>query len=207
MAAESALHGIDVSHYQNTVSWPEVAQSGVAFAFAKATEGITYVDSMFSSNWDGIKSAGLVRGAYHYYVPGDDPEQQARHFLTTVNLGAGDLPPALDIETLGDQTAAEVVQGIEAWLATVEKAVGRMPIVYTNLTTWQKLGSTQFGRYPLWIAEYGRSVPELPAGWTSWAFWQYSQQGTTPGVPVGVDLDRFQGSREDLLRMTLPGPR
>jgi GH25 family lysozyme M1 (1,4-beta-N-acetylmuramidase) len=31
--------GIDVSHYQGTINWAEVASKGVVFVYIKATEG------------------------------------------------------------------------------------------------------------------------------------------------------------------------
>lgn len=203
MASESpspapSLSGIDVSHYQGTVSWPHVLESGVRFAVVKATQGTTYVDPLFHANWDGVKAAGLVRGAYHFYTPGDDPAQQAHHFLSTVKLEDGDLVPTLDIETSNGLSAAEIVQGVETWLTTVQQATGCLPIVYTAPGFWKTLGTAAFGRYPLWVAEYGVSAPLLPSGWTHWTFWQHSQSGTVPGVSGAVDLDTFAGTLEQL---------
>ena len=201
--ADGQIPGIDVSHYQGTVSWQQVAGAGMAYAFVKATQGVSSVDSQFSVNWPGVKAAGLLRGAYHFYQPGDDPQQQAEHFLSVVCPGTGDLLPVLDIETLGSQTASEIVQGIQTWLGTVQSAIGRAPIVYTAPGFWNGLGTQQFGLYPLWVAEYGCSSPKIPAGWTSWDFWQYSETGTVAGVSGSVDLDVFQGSPEALRQLTL----
>ena len=199
----SQIHGIDVSHYQGTVDWQQVAEAGMAFAFVKATQGASGVDSQLGVNWPGVKAAGLLRGAYHFYQPGDDPQQQAEHFLSVVSLEPGDLLPVLDIETLGSQTASEIVQGIGIWLTTVQAAIGRAPIVYTAPGFWNGLGTQQFGMYPLWVAEYGCSSPKIPAGWTSWDFWQYSESGAVAGIAGSVDLDVFQGSPQALLPMTL----
>lgn len=198
------VHGIDVSHYQGTVDWAQVAGAGMAFAFAKATQGATYVDPLFAQNWQGARAAGLLCGAYHFFQPGDDPAAQAAHFLSV--LGAppavtGSLPPVLDVESLGSQTAAEVVQGVATWLVAVEAGTGCTPIVYTSPNFWAQLGTTAFGGYPLWVAQYGVSTPRLPAGWTAWTFWQSSQSGQVAGVAGAVDLDVFQGSREDLLQL------
>ena len=44
MAANNQLQGIDVSHYQGAVDWKKVKTAGIAFAYAKATEGNTYTD-------------------------------------------------------------------------------------------------------------------------------------------------------------------
>jgi hypothetical protein len=45
--SNGGAQGIDVSHYQGTVSWPQVFQAGIAFAFAKATDGLTWTDPEF----------------------------------------------------------------------------------------------------------------------------------------------------------------
>jgi lysozyme len=197
----SSIRGIDVSKYQGTIDWGRVATAGLAFVFIKASQGITGVDPELSANWSGAQTAGLLRGVYHFFQPGDDPAQQAEHFLATSPLGARDLPPVLDIETAGSLHPSEIVQGVETWLPKVQEATGRTPIIYTSPGFWKTLGATQFGRYPLWIAEYGVSTPIVPAGWSRWTFWQYSESGTVPGIQGAVDLDLFQGSLEELRAM------
>jgi lysozyme len=211
---QSRVWGLDVSHYQGTVSWTSVAHKGYKFAFIKATEGASSTDPEFSANWTGAKVAGLIRGAYHYYDPGSDPQQQAEHFLSTVwpnGLELGDLPPALDIETTGGQSAEEVVKGIQVWLSLVQQRTLRIPILYTNRGFWDGLATQQFGDYPLWVAEYGVAAPSLPAGWSKWDFWQFSQtgkvevkvevEGKETSKEVDVDLDVYQGSLESLQQM------
>jgi lysozyme len=200
--------GLDVSHYQGTVDWNSVAQERYTFAFIKATEATSWTDPEFSANWTGAKAAGLIRGAYHFYDPGSDPEKQAEHFLGTVWPGGGqpllepgDLPPVLDIETTGGQSAEAVVQGIQIWLSRVGEETLRTPILYTARGFWDGLGTTQFGGYPLWVAEYGVAAPTLPAGWQSWCFWQYSQSGRVDGISGPVDLDIFQGTLQSLQQM------
>ena len=43
--------GIDVSSYQgSTINWTNVKSSGVSFAWAKATEGVTVTDGDFAMN-------------------------------------------------------------------------------------------------------------------------------------------------------------
>ena len=199
----SSIRGIDVSKYQGTIDWSQVATAGLSFVFIKASQGITSVDPELSANWSGAQTAGLLRGAYHFYQPGDDPTQQAQHFLATAPSGIGDLPPVLDIETAGSLSPAEIVQGVATWLDVVQKATGRAPILYTSPGFWKTLGATQLGAYPLWVAEYGVSSPIVPAGWSRWTFWQYSESGTVAGIQGAVDLDLFQGSLEELRALTV----
>jgi lysozyme len=199
--ASSTVPGIDVSHYQGQISWTEVAHSGIVFAYIKATQGLTGVDSQLQANWSGAKDAGLLRGAYHFYQPDDDPEQQADHFLNTVPLGEGDLPPGLDVEISNGQSTSKIIQGIGVWLAKVKASTGQTPVLYTDPSFWATLGTgaDQFGSYPLWIAEYGNlTAPKLPAGWKSWTFWQHSETGQVTGISTTVDLDVFQGTVEEL---------
>jgi lysozyme len=197
-SAESQATGIDVSHFQGTVNWTEVAGSGVAFAFAKATDGITYVDPDFAVNWPAMQSAGLLRGAYHFYEPADDPASQAQNFLSTVSLASGDLPPVLDVETLGDVSSGELWSGVAAWLQAVQAATGRQPILYLAPEFWDDNSpDLALTSYPLWLADYA-SQPTLPNGWTTWHFWQHSETGTVPGVSTSVDLDLFNGTLAQL---------
>ena len=204
----SQVRGLDLSHYQGTVDWNQVFQAGYSFAFIKATDGITYTDPMFQTNWNEASAAGLLRGAYHFFEPADDAQQQAENFLNAVSLGAGDLPPVLDVEstsTSSQVSTSAIIDGVAAWLQMVEEAAGLAPILYTNSGFWNRLDTQQFGSYPLWIADYGVSSPTLPTGWTSWTFWQYSQSGQIPGIQTSVDLDLFQGSLQQLQQMVIGG--
>src|SRR5437899_3151687 len=93
-AAGPTLEGIDVSHWDGTVDWAQVAGSGRAWAIAKATEGVTFLDPAFAANWAGMKAAGLVRGAYHFFRPAHGGVEQADWYLSKVGaFAAGDLPP------------------------------------------------------------------------------------------------------------------
>src|SRR6478672_13057150 len=76
-----SLLGVDVSSYQGYITWSSVKGDGVAFAFARATEGTASVDSDFSGNNSRGKSAGLQMGAYHFAYPAEGcPSVQANHF-------------------------------------------------------------------------------------------------------------------------------
>ena len=82
LISASSLFGVDVSHYQGTIDWSKVAASNVTFAMAKATEGLSYVDPMFSTNYKAMKQNGLFRSAYHFAHPNEDANQQVRLRLT-----------------------------------------------------------------------------------------------------------------------------
>ena len=199
-SSPSRLTGIDVSHYQGRVNWSAVKAAGCAFAFAKATEGTGVTDPYFAANWAEMKAAGLARGAYHFFRPAEDAAQQAAHFLSTVQLAPGDLPPVLDVETSDNVSNSALVGGVQIWLDAVEPVAGVTPIIYTAASFWDAHLDNQFGAYPLWIAHYtaAPSPSPLPSGWTNWAFWQYSQSLHIDGVGGAADHDYFNGTAEDL---------
>ncbi len=196
------LSGIDVSKWQAEVDWQQVRQAGASFAFARATYGASEVDPYFAANWRGIKAAGLARGAYHFFVTADDANAQAELFLKTLGpLGAGDLPPVIDVEALSG-TGGDLVGGVQTWLTTVERATGRRPVIYTAPAFWNEYMTDGFGGYTLWVAEYGVSAPKPVKGWSGWTFWQYSQSGSIAGVHGSVDSDYFNGTAADLAALT-----
>lgn len=188
------VRGIDVSHWQGAIDWRAVEADGIAFAFAKATEGATFTDPAFTANWAGMGGTRILRGAYHYFRPQTDAAAQAAHFLRTVQLGASDLPPVLDVEVTDGRDRATLVAGVLAWLDAVERGTGKRPIVYTYQNFYDTYLAGSLAGYPLWIARYGGVAPSL-SGWT---FWQYSDAGSVAGVPAAVDLDRFNGSEAEL---------
>lgn len=198
MTDQSQATGIDVSHFQGTVNWAEVAASGASFAFVKATQGITYVDPQFAGNWPAMKKVGLHRGAYHFYEPADDPTSQAQHFLSTVTLEPGDLPPVLDVEINGGVSSSQLWSGVSTWLQHVQTATGRQPLLYTAPGFWDgNSPDLALCSYPLWLADYA-SQPTLPKGWSAWQFWQHSETGTVSGVSTSVDLNLFNGTLSQL---------
>lgn len=204
--SSAQLAGIDVSKWQGAVDWPRVKASGVVFAFARATYGAKEVDADFAANWRAMRDAGVVRGAYHFFVTHEDAAAQAELFVKTVGRPeAGDLPPVLDVEAESG-AGANLVEGVKTWLAAVEQGLGRKPIIYTAPSFWNENMTDEFGAYPLWVAEYGVSEPRPVKGWTTWTFWQYSQGGSVAGVNGTVDLDRFKGSAADLAALCASAP-
>ncbi|RYZ15472.1 MAG: hypothetical protein EOO16_27345, partial [Chitinophagaceae bacterium] len=106
MPTQYSIHGIDVSRYQQQIAWSAVGAMDIdgiriGFAFIKATEGVSNVDPSFKRNWRESKKAAIVRGAYHFFLPSKSGRLQAEHFIRTVPLQSGDLPPVVDIENAG----------------------------------------------------------------------------------------------------------
>jgi len=210
-----ALPGIDVSHWQETIDWPQVAGAGYTFAIAKATEGRTYVDPMYATNKAGAMASGLRFTAYHFARPDAEPNDaviEADHFVDVAQLGPGNLLPVLDLERTGGLDQTELTQWILTWLGRVTERLGVRPMVYTSPNGWaERTGDTtavaEAGYTVLWVAHWGVSEPRLPANdWNGngWTFWQYTDCGSVPGIQGCVDLDWYESS--DLGPVTIPSP-
>ena len=205
-AAALALRGLDVSGHQAAVNWAAVRSGGAQFAYIKATDGIRVINTRFASQYDGAYRAGLIRGAYHFARPNTSSgAAQARYFVAHGRGWSPDgrtLPGALDLEanphgpTCYGLSRSAMVTWIAGFTRTYHALASRWPVIYTTRNWWRACtgGYTGFAIYdPLWVARWATSPGPLPAGWSSYTFWQYSPHGTFPS-----DQDIFNGSAAKL---------
>lgn len=206
LPSDYEVHGIDISRYQGSIDWVRLATNQtslfpIQFVFMKATEGGDHADITFPFNFDQARRYGFIRGAYHFFTPKTDPHKQADFFIRTVSLTAGDLPPVLDVETLGKSTPQELKVAVKTWLDRIEAHYGVKPILYTSYKFKTRyLNDSIFNTYPYWIAHYYVDSVKY-AG--PWHFWQHTDVGNVPGIKEEVDLNVFNGTLQELVEMTL----
>ncbi|MFO0589910.1 MAG: GH25 family lysozyme [Polyangiaceae bacterium] len=207
--AGQTVPGIDVSVWQANIDWDAVKGKGIVFAFARAAYS-TSKDDYFDQNWAGMKSAGIIRGAYQYWRPDKDPIAQADALLNIMGpLEPGDLPPVIDVEETDGVGPTTLSDRLGQWLQHVESKIGRKPIIYSGKYFWQdNVQSKAFLDYPYWIPNYSLDCPNLPDGyWPDWQFFQYSSTGSVPGISGNVDMDKFNGSLLDLQKFAGSAPK
>jgi lysozyme len=197
--------GFDVSEYQSKINWEQTYHIEEAFelsyVFIRATAGKDRIDSRFEENWKGAKARQLIRGAYHYYRPNENSKEQATNFINNVTLQKGDLPPVLDIEKLPKtQSVARLKMGLRNWLTAVEKHYGVKPIIYSGESYYKDFLKEEFSAYPLWIANYNFWRNDLES---DWQFWQFTEKAKIEGIDGMVDLNIFNGDKNDLLKIGL----
>lgn len=197
--------GIDISHYQTISDWQTVKDSGISFAFLKATEGSYSTDNTFQSHLEGAKSVGIYIGAYHF-CRATNPEsavKEADFFIETINNAGGfsilDLPPTLDIETNEGANGDNISAICRAWINRVKEAAGKQPILYTYPSFADQYLDKSLGDIPLWLANYNSEINDH-AGWTEWLFLQYEDSGSVPGISGHVDMDEYNGNIEDYVK-------
>ncbi|MGV8909479.1 MAG: lysozyme [Propionicimonas sp.] len=182
--------GMDVSKWQGTVAWQTWYNSGMRFAYVKATEGTTYKSATFSAQYTGSYNVGMIRGSYHFALPNNSTgASQANYFVDNGGGWSADgktLPGALDIEynpygaTCYGLSQASMVSWIKAFSNQYKARTGRDPVIYSTTDWWTTCtgNSTAFNTInPLWVARYASAVGTLPGGWPYQTIWQYTSDG------------------------------
>ncbi|MFJ9578396.1 lysozyme [Streptomyces sp. NPDC101191] len=200
-ALAAQTEGVDVSSHNGNVAWQTLWNSGVKWAYVKATEGTYYKNTYFTQQYNGSYNVGMIRGTYHFATPDTTTgAAQADYF---VNNGGGwskdgrTLPGALDIEwnpygaTCYGKTQSGMVAWIRDFVDRYKARTGRDPVIYTATSWWTQCTGNYggfAGANPLWIARYASEVGTLPAGWGYYTMWQYTSSGPTVG-----DHNHFNG--------------
>ena len=203
--------GPDVSFYQDDDTTPE----GIDFSKMRALADFViiragqnqWIDPDFKTNWAAAKKAGLPRGSYWFYDSRIEPQRQAELWRDALGDDRGELPLCADFE----ENYGGAYKGWRKWYAFLEYLKNLMPekeiILYTGYAYWREnapnavseVSSLEyFHQYPLWIANYGVSEPNVPAPWgkNEWILWQYTEHGDGAAYGVesgGIDLNYFNG--------------
>jgi lysozyme len=203
------VQGVDVAHFQGAINWSSVKGDSRLFGFMKATEGLTYTDPTFATNWQQTQASGVYRGAYHFFRPQDDGVAQAQQFLSVAGTDfTGDLPPVVDFEVTDGVSNPVITQRLSDFLTTVRSQTGRTPMIYTAPAFWSGTvgNAAGFSQYSLWIANWGVTCPDVPGPWANWVFWQWTNSDTVTGIGGTVDGDYFNGTLSGLIGLIDGGP-
>lgn len=195
------LLGISVSQYQGNINWREVfnSSSQIQFVFVRATKGSLIQDTRFTQNWKALKKNNCIKGAYHYYLPNEDPITQFKNFASTVKLEKGDLPPVLDIEKLEGKDINIFLSEIQKWLDKTEKHFGVQPIIYSYLNFHNRYLKNHFKNYPIWMAMYSRKKkPKL-----EWNFHQFTDEMSISGIASFVCGEHYKDTKMSLQELCL----
>lgn len=184
------LYGRDVSNHQGKYDWAGVIPKP-GFGFAKATEGVGFVDSYLPWNWGEMRRLGILRGAYHFGHPGEDAAAQAELFVNTVRKAgvlAADDVLVLDLEVTDGLGPSEVAAWAVQFCDHVDSLTGKNTWVYTDRSfIWNGCCAGLYAR-PLWIASPGNAgAPGSVAPWPVWSVQQYGADSS------GVDVDVLNG--------------
>jgi len=198
---------IDISHWQGFPDFAKVRAAGVIACVMKATEGASFIDPNRARNFSAATKAGIKCCTYHWLKPGNAGAQMA-HFLKTVDPVPGERM-VIDYEEDGC-TLADLKEAVRALL---DDPRDLQVTVYSGHLLKGQLGNTHDAflsdNTDLWLAQYTTGLPVWPKNtYPLWTLWQYSESGKVDGIDgSAVDLDRFNGPDEALLRWISPAAK
>ena len=204
------VQGIDVSHYQGDIDWKKIEEQKIDFAFIKATEGSSYVDTQFRTNWQAAGQTQINVGAYHFFSFDSDAKMQAQLYMDTVGDLSGRMIPVVDVEYYGDKAKYPpkreiVVEELQEMLNLLEEHYGVKPMIYTTYQVYYKYIKGGFDEYPLWIRNVYYS-PNVDIG-NEWEVWQYSDTAVLKGYQGNekyIDRNVFNGTKEEFKALMVP---
>lgn len=190
--------GIDVSEHQGLIDWETVAQY-VDFAIIRIgyrgyTGGSLVLDGYYSYNIEQAAANGIPVGVYFYSqaVSYEEGVEEANFVLN--NLGDYGLayPIVLDREDpmqedarTNDMTVEQHTDAARGFLDAIEES-GHRTMVYTNRMYYALyLDLEEIYNTSIWYAQYA-DEPDWPY---EFAIWQYTENGTVPGIAGTVDMN------------------
>ena len=182
---------MDVSRWQGSIDWDAVKASGkvdgVMLRALGYKGGKPYVDPTFKNNYAACAARGIPVGVYFWLgstVAGGMVDLTA--MLRSVLEGKTfQLPIAIDVEDpkLKVLTPAELSALVRLYAAEIERwGLYAMVYTYSNFAD-TALDMDALIAYDHWIADYRGKRPTRKHG-----MWQYTAEGTIPGVSGPVDL-------------------
>ncbi|RDA95714.1 hypothetical protein CP533_1148 [Ophiocordyceps camponoti-saundersi (nom. inval.)] len=182
----AAVHGFDVSSYQDGVDFRKAYADGARFAIIKTTHGNSHVDFKSHQFFNQAADAGLIRGGYHVAQPDKAfGGNQAKFFLQNGGgwTNEGTTLPGMVVFTERDNPKTHPCSGLspkdmEHWIIefveVYRASTGIYPLLYTTTGWWKQCTHNTvnlLARSLLVISDFSESIGELPAGWESYTFW------------------------------------
>ena len=183
--------GIDISNYQKDIDWSATAKDpNIKYVYIKATEGATHKQHRYRRNLESARNHGIKVGSYHFMRTSTPIQAQFENFISMVKAEEQDLVPLLDVETREGWTVKQLQDSVLKFAQLLEQHYGCKPMIYTSSSYFNNYLGAKFASYPLFIARYAKSEPQLYYG-AKWILWQFSDRGRIDGIDALVDLSRF----------------
>lgn len=149
------VRGVAVSQTDGYLDFAALQNNGLKFAYLHATQGASYSDDYFASNYDRIAGTDMGVGVVHVFSFSSSAAAQAAYFEKMVGDDIGDLPIAIQVQYYGNYSAKTVdVQKAQAKLrALVYKLTNyynRQCVVWSSPTVAKRLVKPVITKTPLW---------------------------------------------------------
>ncbi len=205
----NVTYGIDVSRFQGTINWEQVAGSGIEFAMVRvgyrdAKTGEIKADTNAKYNMQEAEKYGIKVGAYFFStaINSNEAVEEANWVTNYIAKYAITYPVGYNCEGFENAASRQVNLTQDerssvamAFLDQIYSA-GYTPIFYASqseLAGDAKWNTSQIQqKYKIWMAWYNQdasSIADGPNYGGQCAMWQYTSQGIVPGINGKVDVD------------------
>ena len=156
-SSNQICQGIDVSNWQRNIDFRAVKNSGIEVVFIKSSEGRSFIDPYFETNYNNARANGLKIGFYHYVTARtiSQAREQAIFFANVINGKHVDCRLAMDFENFGTLSTTEINNISKVFLETLENTTNSKAVIYSNAYSARTIFSSELTKYPLWVANYG----------------------------------------------------
>lgn len=199
LTSGNAMKGIDVSQWQGEIDWQQVKDSGVEFVIIRVggrgtgDEGRLYSDDLAQSYYEGAVAAGLKVGAYFFSqsVTVEEAVEEAEFVLDAVKDWQVQLPLVYDWEYMGADArtggmdARTLTDMAKAFCDTILDAGYQTMLYFGHSQSVDLMHLEELVDYPFWLAKYS-TIMDYPYKIHAW---QYTDQGTVPGISGNVDMN------------------
>ena len=193
--------GCDLSYHNKYVNWDELAASGCEFVMLRCgyrgySAGGLAKDEKFDQYAQEAQRVGIKLGVYFFTQALDveEAEDEAEYVLNLIEDYDISYPVAFDTEYIDDEEArtntTEITDELRSDIcrAFCEKIKehGYYPMIYASenwMRRYMELESLR--EYDFWAPQYLEENDFL----FDFTIWQYTDQGSIPGVKGDVDLD------------------
>lgn len=203
--------GIDISSWDGIVNLKVTQEKGAQFVFIKAMDG-TLPSKYFPENRQASIEAGLLHAPYAWLYRDVNVScaAQARAYTELIKKYPCDLPPVIDFEWTKWQgkPSNPDYKDLDKWVTEFLKLGNRKPILYTAAGFANTLGRIPVNLKEkfegLWVANFGVNNPQIPLGFSSHLFHQFTDLGDAQSLAPGnrnkleLDLNYWNGSKQSL---------
>lgn len=190
---------IDVSRYQGSIDWAQVAAAGYKGAMlktvstnrrlSKRADGL-YIDPTFETNYRNAKAAGLDVGVYYYtYATNKDMVNAELSLLRQAVYGKEfSLPICVDVEENKLKKLSTLdLSNLTAYALEQVERMGFYAQLYTYTGYKYELDMARLSsRWDVWLADYTGKTPNVTFNYNAH---QHTSKGTVPGISGNVDLN------------------
>lgn len=197
-AGVRGVPGIDVSSYQGDIDWQTVKEAGVEFAMIRVgyrgyVTGELDLDDCFEDNIQGALEAGVQVGVYFFSqaLTEEEAVEEAEFVLSQIEGYDVTYPVVFDWEEMEVQARTDEMNMLHltacalAFCQTVEAAGYEAGVYFNQAYGYQQLNLPSLQDYTFWLAQY----EDTPTFVYNFQLWQYTNQGTVPGIEGPVDLN------------------